>query len=280
MKSILVVFIFLTSIVSISQTNNEVIYLWENGAPGFETLMNEPEEAKDYWVKNVHNPSLIVFKPEHPNGTAVVICPGGGYNKLVITSEGYRAARYLNSLGITAFILKYRLPREENSPYDLDIHLRQDGLRAMRTVRANAEKYGIDPSKIGMLGFSAGGEVVAEVMYKENGANENSSDKIEQTDAKPNFQILVYPGPLGVPDIFPEDLPPAFMVVTNDDACCSSPVVKILNGYRKTKASVEMHLYSQGGHAFNMGTRSELKSLNTWPDRLKDWLQIEGFIPN
>lgn len=279
MRNLVLVFIFLNSVVAYNQNNNDVIYLWENGAPGFEHLKNEPENAKDYWVKNVHNPSLTVFKPKVPNGTAVIICPGGGHNKLVITSEGYRAAKFLNSLGITAFILKYRLPREENSPYDLDIHLRQDGLRAMRTVRANADKYEIDHAKIGMLGFSAGGEVVAEVMYKENKGDKDSIDKIEQVEAKPNFQILVYPGPLGIPEIFPKELPPAFMVVTNDDACCSSPVVKILNGYRKTSASVEMHLYSKGGHAFNMGTRSELKSLQNWPNLLKNWLQIEGFIP-
>lgn len=278
MRFVFFTLVFINCFAGFCQNSNEVIFLWKNGAPGFEHLKDEPERAKDYWVKNVHNPSLTVYRPENPNGTAVIICPGGGHNKLVITAEGDEAAKYLNSLGITAFVLKYRLPREENSPYDLDIHLREDGLRAMRTVRSKVKEFGLHSDKIGFLGFSAGGEVVAEVMYKNNQANITSSDIIEQMDAKPNFQILVYPGPLGIPENFPKDLPPAFLVVTNDDVCCSSPVVKILNGYRKMNASVELHLYSKGGHAFNMGTRSELKSLQNWPDRLKDWLQVEGFI--
>lgn len=278
MRLVLFTLVFINCFAGFCQNSNEVIFLWKNGAPGFEHLKDEPERAKDYWVKNVHNPSLTVYRPENPNGTAVIICPGGGHNKLVITAEGDEAAKYLNSLGITAFVLKYRLPREENSPYDLDIHLREDGLRAMRTVRSKAKEFGLNSDKIGFLGFSAGGEVVAEVMYKNNQADITSNDVVEKMDAKPNFQILVYPGPLGIPDNFPKDLPPAFLVVTNDDVCCSSPVVKILNGYRKMNASVELHLYSKGGHAFNMGTRSELKSLQNWPDRLKDWLQVEGLI--
>ena len=214
-------FIALSFSISIfSQSDKEVIYLWGNGAPGFEHLRNQPEQAKDYWVKNVHNPSLTVYRPESPNGTAIIVCPGGGHDKLVITSEGDRAAKYLNTFGITVFILKYRLPREENSPYSLDIHLREDGLRAMRMVRAKAEEYDLNSNKIGMLGFSAGGEVVAEVVYKKNERVNDLKDRIEHVSAMPSFQILVYPGPLGIPDEFPKNLPPAFMVVANDDECC------------------------------------------------------------
>lgn len=263
---------------AVGQNDPEILYLWENGAPGFEHLSEEPEQAKDYWVKNVHHPSLLVFRPEQPNGAAIIVCPGGGHDKLVITSEGYRPAKYLNSLGITVFVLKYRLPREENSPYDLDIHLKEDGQRAMRMVRANASSFGIAPHKIGMMGFSAGGEVVAEVVYSDQPSTADTSDEIEQISASPNFQIVVYPGPLGIPEAFPEELPPAFIIATNDDACCSAPVVAILNGYRQNNASVEMHLFSRGGHAFNMGTRSTLNSLKSWPELLKNWLSIEGFL--
>ena len=275
---IVIILLFFVSMTFFAQTENEVVYLWDDGAPGFEHLKDEPEEAKDWWVKNIHNPSLTVFTPENPNGTAIIICPGGGHNKLVITAEGNEAAKYLNSLGITAFVLKYRLPREEKSPYSLDIHLREDGLRAMRMVRSMKMKYNIDLHKIGLMGFSAGGEVVAEVMYKDNIGKIDASNLIDRLNGKPNFQILVYPGPLGIPKEIAADIAPAFMVVANDDTCCSAPVVEILNAYRRVGASVEMHLYSKGGHAFNMGARSELKTLNTWPDRLKDWLQVEGFI--
>lgn len=271
---------FLFTITGFSQMEREIIYLWNDGAPGFEHLMNEKEQSKDYWVKNVNNPSLIVYKPEQSNGTAIIVCPGGGHEKLVITSEGDRAAKYLNTLGITVFVLKYRLPREENSPYSLDIHLREDGLRAMRIVKSKSKEYNIKPDKIGMMGFSAGGEVVAEVVYKNNEGVMSSKDIVDQISAFPNFQILVYPGPLGIPEEFPVKLPPAFMVAANDDECCSTPVVKILNGYRSRNASVEMHLYSKGGHAFNIGTRSELESIKSWTDLLENWLKNEGFMQN
>jgi acetyl esterase/lipase len=141
--------------------------LWENGVPGFESRRSEPEQAKDYWVKNINNPSLqVVFPPAgKANGTAVVVCPGGGFRLLVYNAEGTEPAEYLAKLGITVFILKYRLPREEGSPYSLEKAPREDALRAMRQVRSRAKEYNIDPGKVGMLGFSAGGEVVAAVAY-------------------------------------------------------------------------------------------------------------------
>src|SRR5690606_24065900 len=151
-----------------SQETPKVFPLWEDGAPGFEHLKDQPEKAKDWWVKNIHNPSLTAYFPEKEkaNGTAVIICPGGGHKELVFDAEGRDAALYLNTLGITAFVLKYRLAREEGSPYELGIHSREDALRAVRTVRNNAKKWGLDVNKIGMLGFSAGGEVVASVAYE------------------------------------------------------------------------------------------------------------------
>src|SRR4029077_7109217 len=106
----------------------QVIPLWEKGAPGFEDRRNEPEQAKDYWVRNIHNPSVTVFLPpkEKANGAAVLIFPGGGFRELVYNSEGVERARFFNNLGIAAIVLKYRLPRETNSPYSLQIHPRQD----------------------------------------------------------------------------------------------------------------------------------------------------------
>ena len=102
-----------------AQNKKEVVYLWSGGAPGFENRRDEPEQAKDWWVKNIHNPSLTVYLPpkEKANGSAVVICPGGGHRQLVFTAEGVDAAKYFNSIGVAAFVLKYRLFREENSPY-------------------------------------------------------------------------------------------------------------------------------------------------------------------
>ena len=165
MKSIFesLLVLLVVSFNAISQTTPEQIALWPNGAPGFEHLKNEPEEAKDWWVKNIHNPSVTVYYPEKgkANGTAVLVCPGGGHRALVYNSEGRDAAEYLTSLGITAFVLKYRLAREENSPYKLEVHAKEDAYRAMRLIRHRANEFGIDPAKVGIFGFSAGGEVVS-----------------------------------------------------------------------------------------------------------------------
>lgn len=258
----------------------EVIPLWEGGAPGFESRRNEPEQAKDWWVKNIHNPSLTVFLPpaDIANGTAVVICPGGGHSQLVFDAEGKDAALFFNKLGVAAFVLKYRLAREVFSPYTLDVHVPQDAYRAMRLVRSKAKTWNLDPHRIGMMGFSAGGEVVAFVAYAKGDGDPAAKDPIDRENGKPDFQILIYPGPLGIPETVPPDAPPAFMLAANDDVCCAGPIVNLLTRYRAAKVPVEVHLYSQGKHAFNMGQRSELNSIKTWPARLEDWLKDNNFF--
>lgn len=261
-----------------SQDKGLKISLWENGAPGFENRKNEPEQAKDWWVRNVHNPSITAYFPEKPNGMAVLICPGGGHENLVFNSEGRDAAEYFTSIGVTAFVLKYRLAREAGSPYKLETHVKQDVERAMRLIRSKAIEFKIDPTRIGAMGFSAGGETVALVAYNSKNVVENGSDAIDKLDAQPNFQILIYPGPLFIPKEIKSDAPPAFFCATNDDLCCSSPIVELLNGYRKANVSVEMHLYSKGGHAFNMGKRAKTNALKTWPQRLTDWLEDNNYF--
>src|SRR5882724_12993423 len=133
----------------------QVIPLWEKGAPGFEDRRNEPELAKDYWVRNIHNPSITIFLPtkEKSNGAGVLIVPGGGHRELVFNAEGVEPAKYLNDLGMAAFVLKHRLPRESNSPYSLQIHPRQDAQRAMRLIRSHSAEWKLDTNRIGALGF-------------------------------------------------------------------------------------------------------------------------------
>lgn len=257
----------------------QVVHLWENGAPGFESRRNEPEQAKDWWVKNIHNPSITVYLPpkDKANGTAVLVCPGGGFRALVYNSEGRDAAEYLNSLGITAFVLKYRLFREEKSPYSMD-NVKEDVSRAMRMVRSRAAEWHIDSNRIGIMGFSAGGEVVAQVAYVQGDGNPKSKDLVERANCRPDFQILVYPGPLGVPDTLPSTAPPAFMVAAIDDECCSTPVLQLLEKYHAAHIPAEVHIYAQGGHAFNMGKRTSLTTLKSWPQRLTDWFTDSGLL--
>jgi len=253
--------------------SQEVIPLWKEGPPGFESRKNEAEQTKDWWVRNVHNPSITVFLPpsDKANGTAVLICPGGGHRNLVYHAEGTEAATYFNKLGVAAFVLKYRLAREENSPYSLETHTPQDVNRAMRLIRSKSVEWGIKPDKLGIMGFSAGGEVAAMIAYTGK-TQPAATDPIDQLNSHPDFQVLIYPGPLGIPSIVPSDAPPSFLLVANDDLCCSQPVIDLLNAYRKAQRSIEVHIYTQGNHGFNMGNRSKLKSISTWPDRLTDWM--------
>jgi acetyl esterase/lipase len=259
---------------SIAESDSLVIPLWKNGAPGFENRKNEPEEAKDYWIKNIHNPTITVFFPPEgtANGTAVLICPGGGHRLLVITAEGLDPARYLNKLGITAIILKYRLAREPNSPYSLDIQPKQDAYRAMRLIRTHAKEWKIDTSKLGMMGFSAGGEVVDAIAFTSGIGDASAGDPVDQQNGKPDFIIQIYPGPLNIPDTIPHDAPPAFLLAANDDACCSITVVNLLQKYRQSKVSVEAHILAHGDHGFNMGYRSDLQSVKSWPQLMANWL--------
>jgi acetyl esterase/lipase len=257
-----------------AQSDSLVIPLWKNGAPGFENRKNDPEEAKDYWVKNINNPSLTVFFPpaDIANGTAVLICPGGGFRLLVFKAEGIDPARYLSKLGITAIILKYRLPREPNSPYSLDKQPSEDAYRAMRLVRSMAKEWKIDTNRLGMLGFSAGGEVVDAIAFGSGKGDPKAVDPIDRLNGRPDFIMQVYPGPLFVPETVPYDAPPAFLIAADHDTCCSVSVMRLLEDYRKSKASVEAHIMAHGDHAFNMGYRSGFQSLKTWPQLMTNWL--------
>lgn len=281
-KPVLILFILNagTSWTTANSLDSLVLPLWSGVAPGSEGRSHEAELAKDWWVKNIHSPSLTAYFPDPAlaNGTSVIICPGGGHRELVFNAEGVDAAKFFNRLGITAFILKYRLAREEGSPYQLDVHVPMDAWRAVRLVRHKAKEWRLNPERIGLMGFSAGGEVVASIAYKNGQGDAGLPDPVDRENGKPSFQILVYPGPLWIPASLPGDAPPAFMVTAIDDACCSGTVLKLLSLYHAAHLSAEAHIYAQGKHAFNMGQRSTLITLKTWPQRLADWLQDNGYL--
>jgi dienelactone hydrolase len=257
----------------------QVISLWTNGAPGFENRRNEPEQAESYWVRHVNNPSLTVFLPskEKANGAAVIICPGGGHRELVYNHEGVEPAHYFNNLGVAAFVLKYRLAREEGSPYSLE-NAHQDGQRAMRLVRSHAAEWNVDAHRIGIVGFSAGGEVVAMVAYGATDGIPTATDPIEQISCRADFLISVYPGPLGIPEKLPADAPTALLVVADDDDSHVGPVVKLFEKYREIKRPVAVHIFSHGGHGFNMGTGSKLASIKDWPQQMTDWMADNNIL--
>jgi len=279
--------IFIALLISLcvscgAHAQNKVLPLWESGAPGFEDRKNIRERAEDWWVRDIHNPSLTFFPPaagqQNTKGTAIIVVPGGGHKDLVFNSEGAKAAKFLSDLGITAFALKYRLAREPGSDYSIEAHAAEDLRRAVRYVRANAERFNLNPDHIGVMGFSAGGELVNLVTYGETQGDEASSDLIERMSARPDFQIQIYPGPIGLPDHLKQPPPPAFFLSAFDDAGPELTISRHLDMYRSSGVSAEVHILSQGGHAFNMGDRSSLQAISKWPDRLKDWLQDSGYL--
>lgn len=255
------------------------VKLWPDGAPGSGARRAEPEQAESYWVKNVHDPSLTVFPadPRRTNGAAVVVIPGGGHRLIVWTTEGTAVAQALNRMGITVFVLKYRLAREEGSRYTIEGDAAGDARRAIRWVRANAARYGVDPTRVGAMGFSAGGELVA--MIADNKADEPAPrDPIDRLSARPDFQILVFPGPLGIPGNAAAQAPPAFITAGSLDECCAAPSVALYEQLRKAGVSAELHMYADADHAFNLGEASNRLSILHWPDRLHDWLLDSGWL--
>ena len=252
--------------------------LWANGAPGSEAHKGEPEQAKDWWVKNIHNPSIDVFLPptDKRTGAAMVIFPGGGHSQLVYPPEGVEPAQFLASQGIVAIAVKYRLFREPGSTYTFDNATVPDSYRAMRMVRTHAAEWGIDPHKIGAMGFSAGGETVAGIAFGPGTGDPTSSDPVERQSGRPDFIVEIYPGPLGIPAEVPKNPPPAFFLISNDDDGHMGAVLDLMNKYRKVKAPMEAHILQLGGHGFNMGNRAKQESVKTWPKRLTDWLVDTG----
>jgi acetyl esterase/lipase len=235
--------------------------LWPNGA-----------------AKNINNPSVTVWLPlkEKATGAALIVLPGGGHRMLVIHPEGTDVAKVMNPMGVAVFVLKYRLAGEAGSPYTVD-HARQDAVRAVRYVRANAATFGVDPKRIGLMGFSAGGEVVDMAVYQPS-TDDPKVDLIDTQSGRPDFQVLIYPGPNGIPALIPADTPPAFILAANDDECCAAPPVELLTKLRAAKVPVEFHLFQSGGHAFNMGFRTDKAAIRVWPERLRDWMADAGWL--
>ena len=207
---------------------------------------------------------------------AVVVAPGGGHSQLVIDKEGWDIAAWLNKNGIAAFVLKYRLARAEGSHYTVQGDALADATRAMRMVRSRAKEWGVDPGRIGFMGFSAGGEVAALIETRFDRGNDSSTDPIERASSRPDFAIVVYPGFRPGTITVPKDAPPTFLVCADDDR---SHVVTTTNLYldlEKQGVSSELHIYASGGHGFGM--RESRLPVASWPDRLREWMIDRKFM--
>lgn len=259
--------------------------LWPRGkAPGSEgNLASEkvepPEGDRNFTrITSVHNPTLTVYLPpkEKATGAAIIVAPGGGHRMLAM-HEGYDIGEWLASRGIAGFVLKYRLGREEGSPYKVDVHPQLDAQRAIRTVRLRAREWQVDPGRIGIMGFSAGGEVALRVSLGYDAGSATAADPIDRVSSRPAFQVLVYPGIKDVPlEQVNKETPPSFLICTNDD---KSPAERLPNLYLallNARVPAEMHIYTHGGHGY--GIRKRPLAVSTWTERLIEWLSDLGLL--
>jgi len=255
-----------------------VIPLWTGDAPGSEGR-TAPEKREQDHVSSIHHPSLTVYlpAPARATGAAVIVCPGGGHRFLAIEHEGYAVGRWLAEHGIAAFVLKYRLAREEGSTYQVEVHALADAQRALRLVRSRAVEWGVDPARLGIMGFSAGGELAALAGRKFDAGDAQAADPIDRLGCKPAFQALIYPG--NSKAIAPDkDSPPAFLACGYDDRPdISEGLASVYLLFRHAGVPAELHIYTGIGHGFGLRDKNT-GPYGEWPLRLREWLGERGFL--
>ncbi|MCE9519506.1 MAG: alpha/beta hydrolase [Verrucomicrobia bacterium] len=248
------------------------IPLWSKGAPGSEARATEAEKIKDGDVSNVHNPSITPYIPtKDATGVAVIIAVGGGHTRLCLGDEGYALAEWLRDHGIAAFVLKYRLAREPGSTYTIQDHAMADTRRAIRLVRSRAAAWNLKSDHIGILGYSAGGELAAFSAMKSDSGDTKSADPIERASSRPDFQALIYPGTSGLFTV-EKGMPPLFIVCGYDDRPdISKGMASLYLKYKEAGVKAELHIYSNTGHGF--GYRAGMTTgFGDWPLRFREWL--------
>ena len=288
--------------------------LWANGAPGSqgktapEVVTGDADGERS--VTTVNNPTIAPYLVRGARGAgaapvaAIIIAPGGGHYKLTVDDEGYDVAKYLSGHGVAAFVLKYRLAHEPGSTYTVEGNELDDMQRAIRMVRARAAEWNVDPARVGVMGFSAGGElaVMAAPRYHADGAppsaTEGAGDEIDKQSDKPSFQVLMYPGGLGAaapagaaaspgaaPQLKPEivaklskDTPPAFMLCGADDQPGIAQVMpQLFLALKKAGVPAELHEYTGVGHGFGLRL-SQHGGVAEWPNLLLEWMDTRGLL--
>lgn len=246
---------------SIFAAEPAVIALWPDpGVPDMEKSVIGPNDTERR-LSVVSRPTLTVYPATNPTGTAVIVAPGGGFRHLAIDKEGHDAAKWLTTLGITAFVLKYRAGSDPDSKVVRERSI-QDTRQAMKIVRSRAMEWKVKPDRIGFLGFSAGGMLAAEI-----GMNYDP-------ETKPAFVAPIYSGPMTGFSV-PADAPPAFFAAAHDDALTLNGTIPLYVGWAKAKRPAVLHIFAKGGHGF--GIRKTGAPADAWTDRLAEWLKLQGF---
>lgn len=302
-KIIIAAVIFLFGTVA---AQKKVIELWTNGVPDSKDNPSYKDviDSSQGWIfeKNISNPTIDFYPAPagNSNGTAVIICPGGGYSLLAIKHEGSQVASWLNKIGITAFVLKYRLP-DTAIMVNKTIGPLQDVQRAIRIIRRNIKRWNIVSDKIGIMGFSAGGHLASTLSTH---YEQKVYDAVDTTSARPDFSILIYPvismdttithmgsrinllGENPRPELVKlysselqvtENTPPAFLVQSIDDNVV--PVENSIDyalALKKFHIPCELHLYEKGGHGYGLGKTYDTET--TWPEACEKWLRMHGLI--
>ncbi len=255
-----------------------MIRLWSGTAPG-----SEGQTAPERWIEgkvpdqfhrvtDIHNPSLTVYLPPAARsvGTAVIIAPGGGHRYLVVDLEGELVAKKLNDLGVAAFILRYRLARAEGSTYQVEREALADLQQAIRVVRSRATEWGIKPERVGVMGFSAGGQLAALAANRFDAAT------------RPDFAVLGYPAYLDGQSLVSKDAPPTFLYLNDDDSLVAGAVGDFYRALHNAGVSAELHVFRRGGHGVGFtGRTAEFSALPSaqWSELLRLWLRDIGMLP-
>ncbi len=262
---------------------HEVVKLWPKGAPGAqadarpETVRISPEG--DHVITHVAEPSITVYLPSRQTatGVAVVIAPGGGHSELWIDHEGFRVAEFLSEHGVAAFVLKYRLAREKGSLYTVEGTELDDMQRAIRLVRNRSSDWGINPARIGVMGFSAGGELAELASTRYDAGRPGAEDRVEQMSSKPDFQALLYPEILQEPRLT-KQTPKAFLACgALDRVDISQGLAEFYLALARLHVSAELHIFAGIGHGFGIRSNNP-KPVADWPQLFLEWMNGQGLL--
>jgi acetyl esterase/lipase len=274
----------LAAVPALAEDAHATIRLWPGKAPGEQAAI-EPEVTGER-VTNVSDPTLAVYPApaDKATGVGILIAPGGAYQFLSWPLEGTEIAEWFNRIGVTAFVLKYRVPRRS---FDTDSRLPlMDAQRAMSLVRRRAKEWALDPARIGFLGFSAGGHLGANLENNPEPRAYEAVDETDTTSCRPDFTVLIYPGGLLDPKdptrLAPamrlsKNTPPTFIAVAADDTGSAENSIRYFLALRAAGVPGELHVYAGGGHGF--GIRPRAGASATWTDRCVDWLRTLKMLP-